>query len=250
MTQLPIGTVLRNNQRGAGYDGTITRHHENGQAVEIAWHKWHNEDIVDWEWHPEQYEVISLPPTAKPVTITQAQYDAYNRRYCNTTYRAFTEKIEQLQRGGYLHTASPDFYDQATDLLINACFERIGVTGYAGTETALLALLTPYSQELVELALDHLDHFDADPQPGFKENLGALNDTAHRLCSQASDLRGFQGRAAFAFLDAACYLLMMAVTVYTRPSPGPAEVDYFNEKFRRALKAGLNGLTELDKGDE
>ncbi len=250
MAQLPIGTVLRNNQRGAGYDGTIIRHHENGQAVEIAWHKWHNEDLVDWEWNPEQYEVIRIPVPAAPVTISQDQYDAYNRRYRNTTYRAFTTKIETLQRGGYLHAGPQDFYDQATDLLINACFERVGVTGYTGTEAALLALVMPYGEELVELALDHLEHFDADPQPGFKEDLAALNETIHGLCSQASDLRGFQGRAAFAFLDAACYLVMMAVTVYTRPHFSPVDADYFNEKFRRALKAGLNGLTELDTGDE
>jgi hypothetical protein len=184
------------------------------------------------------------------VEITQSQYETYNRRYDNATYRAFTEKIEQLQRGGYLHTASPDFYDRATDLLINASFERVGVAGYTGKEAELLALVRPYSQQLAELALDHLDRFAADPQPGFKEALSALNDAAHRLCSQASELCGFRGRAVFAFLDAACYLLMMACTVYIRPGFGKTDVDYFNEKFRRALKAGLNGLTELDKGDE
>jgi hypothetical protein len=250
MAQLPIGTVLKNNQPGAGYNGTITRHHENGQAVEIAWHKWHDEDLLDLEWHPEQYEVISIPPTATSVTITQAQYDAYNRRYDNATYRAFTEKVKQLQRSGTLHAAPPDFYGRVADLLINASFGRVGVAGYAGQEAELLALVTPYSQQLAELAQDHLDNFAADPQPSFKEDLGALNDTAHRLCSQASDRRGCQGRAAFYFLDAACYLLMMACTVYTRSGVSDADVDYFNEKFRRALKAGLNGLTELEKGDE
>src|SRR4030042_3707602 len=99
------------------------------------------------------------------VDIAPSQYETYNRRYDNATYRAFTEKIEQLHHGGYLHSASPDFCDRATDLLISASFERVGVAGYAGKEAKLLALVTPYSQQLAELALDHLDRFAADPQP-------------------------------------------------------------------------------------
>ncbi len=197
----------------------------------------------------DQLPVGTVPSTSKPVQITQAQFDAYNRRYNNVTYRAFTSKLTQLQQGGYLHTAPPDVYDMVVDPLINASFGRVGVEGYAETEAALLALITPFSQQLVELAQDHLDNFNADLQRNFIENLRALNDTAHNLCSQASDLVGFKGRAAFYFLDAACYLFMMACMVYARPTCSETEVSYLSEKFRRALKAGLTGLTEVEKGD-
>jgi len=105
--------------------------------------------------------------------------------------------------------------------------------------TALLALLTPYSQELVELALDHLDHFDAIRSRDLRKP-GRSHDTAHRLCSQAQRPARLSRRAAFAFLDAACTADDGRHCLYAA-KPGPADVDYFNEKFRRALKAGLNG---------
>src|SRR5258708_33927589 len=92
---------------------------------------------------PLSAEIVSS--TSQPVQITQAQFDAYNRRYCNVTYRAFTSKLTQLQQGGYLHTAPSDVYDTVVDLLINASFGRVGVEGYAETEAALLALITPFS---------------------------------------------------------------------------------------------------------
>lgn len=181
------------------------------------------------------------------IAITQAHYDAYNRLYNNTTYRAVTYEVEALQSSGVLPLTGPDFYSVVTDLLINASFERLGVACYVGTEERLLALVRPYSAGLATLVEAHLANFSPAPDVpahllAFGQELEKLSSEMHRLVVEASDLPAGRGCATYYFLAAARDLLLMACSAWNLNT----DEGYLGDKCRCALQSTLNGLQAFD----
>lgn len=108
----------------------------------------------------------------KPEGVTSEQYQMYNRRYSNSTYRAAIE-------------AALDFgIDQATfgNLLIDASFEALGVQMYKGSYEALMdmaneAAVDPDDNHRLKQAIvSHLSQFDAEQVQGVNHITGEIAD--------------------------------------------------------------------------
>lgn len=93
MPKLPIGTALIDRRPGAGYMGTVVEHHAdpNLDAVLVAWLKWPFEKsdvarrLLNWEFSPEQFEIIAQAPAMFIVTVVWIQQGGIWRKPADRT---------------------------------------------------------------------------------------------------------------------------------------------------------------------
>ncbi len=176
--------------------------------------------------------------------IPQEVLDHYNRHYRNGTYTAFSARLKHGTAGD---TAYGDAFEQMLmHLLINAALERSGAAFYKGAERSFMRLIHPLGAELVTLAQAHLSNFGPSrtQQPSSVDQVWtqlayAQVVTEDAVCL-ASDLSGWRGRTAYAWANAAAYLLQAASAILLECRYD----DYLLEKLDRGLQQLQNGVIE------
>ena len=176
--------------------------------------------------------------------IPQEVLDAYNRNYRNGTYTACGAWLKHATAGD---TAYGDAFEQMImNLLIDAALERSGAAFYKGAERSLMRLIHPLNAELVTLAQAHLSGFGPQPtqQPSSVDQvwtqLAHAQMVAEDAVCLASDLSGWRGRTAYAWANAAAYLLQAASAILLECRYD----DYLLEKLDRGLQQLQNGVID------
>ncbi len=176
--------------------------------------------------------------------IPQEVLDSYNRNYRNGTYTAFGARLKRVIAGD---TAYGDAFEQMVmHLLIDSALERSGAAFHNGAERSLMRLIRPLGAELVASAQAHLSLFGSPPkqQPSSVDQVWtqlahAQLVTGDTVCL-ASDLPGWRGRTAYAWANAAAYLLQAASAILLECRYD----DYLLEKLDRGLVQLQSGVID------
>jgi hypothetical protein len=163
----------------------------------------------------------------------------YNAHYCNDSYTAFRNRLSDMLaardfngREGYEYTVM--------NLLIEASFERSSAALYDGAEENLYKMLRLLSERLIPLAQAHLAHFGSPPNVEGRDTgtdwllwqLGRAQECAEDAVKEASDVRSWRGRVAYAWANAAAFLLHAASAILIESN----DDSYALEKLHRAVQ--------------
>ncbi len=155
--------------------------------------------------------------SATPLTIPQRLYDLdlYNAHFSNISYRAFHNALVESSRYRQLSTTRNDeqFIDVTMNLLIDASFERSGAEYYNGSEVQLMAQIVHLDSRLTTLARVHLMNFGGSPLEGAEQALIDARLLAETAAQKAGDIRSWRGRVAYAWVNAAMFLLHAAFAI-------------------------------------
>ncbi len=176
--------------------------------------------------------------------IPQAALDHYHRCYRNDTYRAFADRLRHIITGDVAYGDA--FEHLLMNLLIDSSLQRSGAQFYRGAERSLMQLICPIDAELVALALAHLANFGPRSEQLKGEvdqvwtKLSEAQAIAEDAVSLASDLHGWRGRVAYAWANAAAYLLQAASAILLECRYD----DYMLEKLDRSQAQFRTGVGE------
>jgi hypothetical protein len=194
---------------------------------------------------------------SQTTTIPQAVSARYHACYNNNTYRAFSLALatalgldERVTRA----EVNDEHHNRIMNLLIDASMELAGAEFYAGAEKRLgnaLGALDEHTPALVQLAVDHLDHFVTGERPWeAREKIAhmatlALSESARRALVRTLDhaalLPGWRGTAPYYWL-LACTLLIQSAEIVLREDPS---VSYLVEKFGEGIEKLAMGTGEI-----
>ncbi len=179
---------------------------------------------------------------AKPATIPQRVYAWYNAHYCNASYRAFRDALTELAHYGQLSTtqSNDEFIGDIMNLLIDASFERSGAERHHGAEVQLMQQIAHLDSRLTTLARIHLMNFGGSAKEETEQALLDARLLAETAAQKASDIHSWRGRVAYAWANAAMFLLHAAFAILIEN----VNDVYTLEKVDRALDHLRNGLIE------